>query len=195
MSATRTIVITGASSGIGRALALCYAKRDAAAVRLVLLGRDETRLDGVAAECRSAGSDARAVRLDVRDRQAMHDGLRAIDRDTQINLLVANAGIATGLPAGACDRKTRNAVRGITAINWLGAINTVEPLIEPMCARGRGRIAMTGSDRRAAGSSRIPRLIAPPKPRFIFMRIRCAEICARKASVSASSCRASSIRR
>ena len=38
-----------------------------------------------------------------------------------------------------------DAVRGIVAINLLGALNTVEPLIEPMCARGRGRIALTGS--------------------------------------------------
>ena len=144
MSAARTIAITGASSGIGRALALHYARRDGAGVRLILLGRDGARLDAVAAECRLARSDVGAVRLDVRDRTAMHDGLRAIDRETPIDLLVANAGIATGLPAGGLTEDP-DAVRGITAINWLGALNTVEPLIEPMCARGRGRIALTGS--------------------------------------------------
>lgn len=144
MIAPRTIVITGASSGIGRALALHYARRDRATVRLVLLGRDGTRLDAVAGLCRLAGSDAKTLRLDVRDRAAMHEGLRAIDRETPVDLLVANAGIATGLPAGAL-AEDPDAVRAITAINWLGALNTVEPLIDPMISRGSGRIALTGS--------------------------------------------------
>lgn len=140
----RTIVITGASSGIGRALALHYAARDTSRVRLALIGRDSARLDSVADACRRSGSFASAVRLDVRDRAAMHDALRRIDDESPIDLLVANAGIATGLPAGVLT-ESPDAVRAITAINFIGALNTVEPLIEPMCARGRGRIALTGS--------------------------------------------------
>lgn len=144
MSPPRTIVITGGSSGIGRALARRYAQCDGEGVRLVLLGRDGLRLDAVADECRAHGAQAKTLRIDVRDRAAMHEGLRAIDREHPVDLLVANAGIATGLPAGALVEDP-DAVRGIVAINLLGALNTVEPLLEPMCARGRGRIALTGS--------------------------------------------------
>lgn len=140
----RTIAITGASSGIGRALALHYAEHDKSAVRLILLGRDGARLDAVADACRAQGAKAKTIQLDIRDRAAMHDGLRALDRETPIDLLVANAGIATGLSTGML-AEDPDVVRGIVAINFLGALNTVEPLIEPMCARGRGRIALTGS--------------------------------------------------
>ena len=144
MTVLRTIAITGASSGIGRALALHYAQHEKAAVRLILLGRDGRRLEAVADACRMQGAQVETARLDVRDQAAMHEGLRALDRETPIDLLVANAGIATGLSTGML-AEDPDAVRGIVSINLLGALNTVEPLIEPMCARGRGRIALTGS--------------------------------------------------
>ena len=144
MTTLRTILITGGSSGIGAALARRYAQRDGAAVRLVLMGRDGARLDAVADACGANGAQTRTVRIDVRDRAAMHEMLRGIDRDTPIDLLVANAGIATGLPAGEL-AEDPDAVRGIIAINLIGALNTVEPLIEPMAQRGSGRIALTGS--------------------------------------------------
>lgn len=137
----RSILITGASSGIGRALALEYA---GAGVRLVLVGRDGARLDEIADACRSKGADVETGRVDVRDRAAMRDFVLAADARGPLDLLVANAGINTGLPAGAL-AEDPEAVRGIVAINLLGALNTVEPIIEPMAARGAGTIALTGS--------------------------------------------------
>ncbi len=140
----RTALITGASSGIGRALALHYARRDGAGAHLVLLGRDPARLDAVAAECRGAGASTETLRIDVRDRPAMRDALLDVDARTPIDILVANAGIATGVRRGAL-LEDPDAVRAVIDIDLVGVFNTVEPLIEPMCARGRGRIAMTGS--------------------------------------------------
>lgn len=137
----RSILITGASSGIGRALAVEYA---ASGVRLVLVGRDASRLSEVATACRGRGAEVEIGRVDVRDRSAMRDFILTADSQKPIDLLVANAGISTGLPAGAL-AEDPEAVRGIVAINLLGALNTVEPIIEPMCARGRGAIALTGS--------------------------------------------------
>ena len=60
----RSILITGASSGIGRALAREYA---AAGVRLTLVGRDAARLEAVAAECRAKGAGVEIGQVDVRD--------------------------------------------------------------------------------------------------------------------------------
>lgn len=137
----RAILITGASSGIGRALALEYA---APGVTLHLVGRDAARLEETAAAARAKGAQAQAHRLDVRDRAALGAALAAIDAQTPLDLVVANAGVTTGLPAGAL-AEDPEAVRGIIAINLLGALNTIEPMIEPFCARGRGVLALTGS--------------------------------------------------
>lgn len=141
MTAPRSILITGASSGIGRAVALEYA---APGVRLVLVGRDAARLEQAAERCRAKGARVETALVDVRDRQAMHDFIRAADASEPLDLVLANAGINTGLPAGAL-AEDPEAVRGILSINLIGALNTVEPIIEPMCARGRGVVALTGS--------------------------------------------------
>src|SRR5271169_6016849 len=91
----RTIVITGASSGIGRALALRYA-RDGA--QLGLLGRDQGRLDQVAAEGRQLGADVRSGAVDVRARQEMGAWLEDFESASPVDLLIANAGIMAGSP-------------------------------------------------------------------------------------------------
>ena len=64
----KVVVITGASSGIGRATAHAFARRGA---RLVLLARDRAALDATAKECRELGADALVVTADVGDSAAM----------------------------------------------------------------------------------------------------------------------------
>lgn len=135
------VVVTGASSGIGRALALEYAGPGA---RLVLVGRDEARLAQAAAAAREKGAEVVAARLDVRDRAAMESFLRAEDARDEIGLVVANAGATTGLEPGEL-YEDPEAVRALLAVNLYGVLNTVEPLLGAMCARGRGQIAMVGS--------------------------------------------------
>ena len=68
MKSFTSIVITGASSGIGEALALDYA---APGVALALTGRDRERLDAVAAACRGKGATVAAETIDVVDREAL----------------------------------------------------------------------------------------------------------------------------
>src|ERR1700733_15199575 len=93
----RTIVITGASSGIGRALALRYA-RDGA--RLGILGRDHERLDQVSAECRSLGAEVRSGAVDVRAESDMREWLEDFDATWPVDVLIAKAGKVGGGPPG-----------------------------------------------------------------------------------------------
>jgi NADP-dependent 3-hydroxy acid dehydrogenase YdfG len=139
---TQRLLITGASSGIGRALALAYA-RDGAS--LFLLGRDAARLEAAAEACRAAGAAEVEARVaDVRDRAAMARLVEAAHAARPLDILVANAGVATGLSPGQV-LETPDAVRAMMAINVNGVFNTVEPAIPAMCGRGGGQIAIVGS--------------------------------------------------
>lgn len=137
----RSILITGASSGIGRALALAYA---APGIRLALLGRDPARLAAVAEAARDKGATVEAGTVDVRDRLAMAAWIGAADQAASFDLAIANAGITTGLAPGEL-MEDPEAVRAILATNLIGVLNTAEPLIAPMSARGIGQLAFVGS--------------------------------------------------
>ncbi len=134
------IVITGASSGIGEALALHYAAKG---VSMGLTGRDAARLDAVARVCRKAGALVEAAVLDVTDREGMAAFLMRFDGIRPIDLLIANAGVSSGA-RGADDAALAQA-RGMFAINIDGVLNTIDPVIPRMAARKRGQIAMMGS--------------------------------------------------
>jgi short-subunit dehydrogenase len=138
---TRTVLITGASSGIGRALALHYA-RDGCA--LALMGRDSERLEGVAAACRGQGAIVHCGLIDVRRRDAMAEWISAFDAAHPVDLVIANAGVMAGTPP---DGPIEPADAGYAAAetNLLGVLNTVQPLIAPMMARRRGQIALVSS--------------------------------------------------
>lgn len=129
----RHAVITGASSGVGRAMAIQLSARD---VRLSLAGRDEGRLGEVAFACRGRGAKVDLIAVDVRDRAGMGKAMLEAHGRQPVDLLIANAGVSGGTDGDA---------RAIIGINISGMLNTVEPLIEPMIARGEGQIAMMSS--------------------------------------------------
>lgn len=136
-----SVLITGSSSGIGRALALAYARPG---VTLALIGRNKERLAAVVGEARARGAKVDSVQMDVRDQAAMADWITRHDTETPFDLAIANAGITTGLAPGEIAEDPR-AVRAILGTNLLGVLNTVEPLIGPMCERGYGQLAFIGS--------------------------------------------------
>jgi short-subunit dehydrogenase len=139
MREPRSIVITGASSGIGAALAKAYA---GVGVHLALSGRNSGRLAAVAAHCRTAGATVDEGILDVTDREAMARWLGDCEARHPIDLVIANAGISAGTGGGS---EPAEQVRAIFAVNLHGVLNTVMPLLPAMQGRGRGQIAIVSS--------------------------------------------------
>ena len=137
----RSVLITGASSGIGRGLATSYA---APGVRLALVGRNAERLAETAAQCTAQGATVTCGQLDVRDRGALAGWIRAVDEECPIDIAIANAGMPGGLRFGRL-LEDPDAARAIIAINLIGTINTLDPVAERMLQRGRGQIAVSGS--------------------------------------------------
>jgi len=137
----QNILITGASSGIGQALALYYA-RDGAT--LGLLGRSAARLENVAGECRRLGATVETGTIDVRERTKMLDWVAAFDRAHAIDLLFANAGVMEGTPRDG-EIEGADAAFGLIETNIGGVLSTVQPALPGMIARGRGQIAIISS--------------------------------------------------
>ncbi|MBI1275231.1 SDR family NAD(P)-dependent oxidoreductase [bacterium] len=140
MENRKQAIITGASSGIGAALAESLARRGG--WRLHLLGRDHARLEQVAAQCNQSGAEVHTHVADVTDADAMQRMLAAIQAQGPVDLVIANAGISGGSDGGA--EKTEQ-MRRIINVNLLGVINSIQPLLPHMIAQGRGRIAIISS--------------------------------------------------
>ncbi len=123
----RHVLITGASSGIGAALAR---RLDRPGRRLTLMGRDRTRLAALAAGCTGK---AVTVALDVRDAAAMRRAIEDAFARASVDLLIANAGISGGDPAA------------LIAVNVQGVVNTVEPALPLLRDQGHGQLALMSS--------------------------------------------------
>tara|TARA_B100001105_G_scaffold220043_1_gene187239 strand:+ start:301 stop:1053 length:753 start_codon:yes stop_codon:yes gene_type:complete len=140
MKTFSSIVLTGASSGIGEAVALDYA---APGVALALTGRDAGRLETVAAACRAKGATVVADTIDVTDRERFLPWLTAFDEAHPVDLVLANAGVSIDKDNSSLD--DFSIIRKTLDININGVLNTVEPLLHPMMARKRGQIGIVSS--------------------------------------------------
>ena len=132
------ILITGASSGLGAALATAYA---APGITLSLHGRHAERLAAVAVTARNRGAVVETHAGDVTAADDLGRWLTARDTALPIDLLVANAGIS----AGSAKAGATGTDRQVLATNLDGVLNTVLPLLGPMTQRRRGQIALVSS--------------------------------------------------
>lgn len=127
-----TVLITGATAGLGAALARAYA---APGRTLLLHGRDRARMEAVAGECRARGAVVATKLLDVTDTGALMAWLATLEPD----LVIANAGISGSA------RDSWSEVERILDVNVKGALATVHGVLPGMLARGRGQIALVSS--------------------------------------------------
>jgi NAD(P)-dependent dehydrogenase (short-subunit alcohol dehydrogenase family) len=143
MDPLRSVLITGASSGLGRALALACA---APGTVLHCSGRDAARLAEVAEAARAKGAAVREAVLDVRDADAMAAWIAGAGR---LDLAIANAGVSAGTGHGEPESPAQT--RLLIETNLLGVLNTVHPALAAMRAQApgpdglRGRIAVIAS--------------------------------------------------
>ena len=139
MQKPRHIALTGASSGIGAALAVAYAEPG---IRISLHGRNESRLNWVKAQVHAKGATVDISISDVTDQAGMAAWVQSCDARQPIDLLIANAGISPGLKTG---HESAQDVRSVFAVNLTGVMNTVQPAISLMRQRKHGQIALMSS--------------------------------------------------
>ena len=129
----RNIAITGASSGLGQALALGYA---APGVTLHLAGRNAGRLAQAAAAAQAKGARVTQAVADVTDRAAMAAWVAGLE---QLDLMIANAGVSAG--PGKAHREQDEQIRRVFATDLDGVFNTILPAM----ARKTPRVVVIGS--------------------------------------------------
>lgn len=135
------VLITGATGGIGGALAEVYAE---AGRTLILQGRNAVRLQELAMLCEERGARVLTQVLDLRDVAALQAWLASLCAQESLDLVIVNAGVNTNIgPQGAGERWQD--VQALFEVNLLAAVATVDAVLPAMRARGNGQIALLSS--------------------------------------------------
>ncbi|MEM7269601.1 MAG: SDR family NAD(P)-dependent oxidoreductase [Pseudomonadota bacterium] len=134
------VIITGASSGIGAALAAEYASSGSS---MLLIARNAERLAEVATTARAKGATVELAEISVTDEAAMKAAIEAYDDAAPVDVVISNAGIALGRRGEGPERPGE--ARKQVDVNLLGMLHTVEPLLDRFQSRQSGRIALISS--------------------------------------------------
>ena len=140
MTTRRVVVITGASSGIGRATAVRLARNGAA---VVMCARRADRLEAAAADVRAAGGEALPIVADV----TRADEVRrlvdaAVERFEHVDVMVCNAGFGI---AGAIDDITPDQMQKLVDVNFMGTYHAVRAVLPIFRRRNRGHVIVVSS--------------------------------------------------
>lgn len=137
---TPTVLITGASQGIGRATALLFANKG---YDVVLAARQSDRLNAVAQEVQNIGRQALAVPTDVRDATQVKTLVdKALEQYSAIDVLINNAGIYA---SGTVESFSLDDWHQVIDTNLWGYIHTIHALLPHMISRGSGTIVNLSS--------------------------------------------------
>lgn len=134
------VLITGASSGIGKALAVEMARRGHA---VGLLARREELLAGIAEQIHIDGGRAAWARADVLDPEGVHAAVAAIESELgPIDIVVCNAG---GGGTNPVTRWSAETARRVMRLNYEGVVNTLDTVLPRFVEQRRGHIAVVSS--------------------------------------------------
>ncbi|MBH25745.1 MAG: short chain dehydrogenase [Myxococcales bacterium] len=136
----KTVLITGAAGGIGRALARRYVAREG--VRLALLDFEPEPLAEIEAELRGRGAEVLALECDVTDADAVQEAVeRAVERFGGLDVVIANAGTVHRSRFSDTDLSV---YRKVMEVNFFGSLYTAKAAL-PALKRSRGLIVVTSS--------------------------------------------------
>jgi NADP-dependent 3-hydroxy acid dehydrogenase YdfG len=136
----QVVVVTGASSGVGRACARAFGERGA---KVVLIARNEEALNVAADEIRRAGGSAMIVPVDVADAEAVDRAIdRIVDDWGRIDILINSAMVTV---FSRFTEMTSEEFRRVTDVTYHGYVYTTRSALRHMQERGSGRIIQIGS--------------------------------------------------
>lgn len=136
----KTIWITGASSGIGKAVALKISEEKA---RLILSGRNEKELDEVAVQCRKNGSIAVVVPFDLgNEKSVLEAAQKVLNQEKMIDCLYHFGGISQ---RSFVSETPLEVDRKLFEVNFFGTVALTKAVLPVMIQQGGGHIAVTSS--------------------------------------------------
>lgn len=136
----KTIVITGATSGIGEALALKYSQNE---TLLALCGRNKEKLDSIKSKCLENKAKVVTEQLDITNKTSVSKWINKIEQNNPIDIVIASAGVSLGtLSHIEADTDKHHA---IFETNINGVLNTILPSIEFMKKRKSGHVVLISS--------------------------------------------------
>lgn len=141
MNQKRNILITGASSGIGEALAVRLSSNN---TRLLLLARNNEKLANVAKSCEQLEAEVLTYSADVKAIPELQKLIVEIDQEFPIDLIICNAGVTNSIGENG-EPESWEEISHVIDTNLYGVLASLNPLISHMQHRKQGQIAIISS--------------------------------------------------